>query len=476
MSSFRSASQRIRSTVDRIRTGFGGRTNAFQPQGQPQTRPLTTGLSRPTGYSMRDSFEPPRGRSHPNAQMASADLSQPHPHDGHGDSVGAAAGSTPGANEVRSPNGVAHTPDGASARALGQAIVGRNTTGRAIDTSGVYRELQSFVNEPSHAQAERGAVVASALGALPADHRRSVATALVDGTRADGLDTISRAGIEAMHSALGADEATRAQRTALDTELARRGPVQERIVNQVRILGDEVSTAAMDAAAAQVRVLTTGNPEVTAAMRGTTVVVTPSDEYGTDQDLVFDAIGIHGRQTHDGRMWDTVGGAAAGKFLYVNERDLVGARGRPGELYTTNHEFSHAVQYAYVNALPANDPRLTGLLNPGTSVRDSDGNGRVTGADVMKLAWEQRLAAGRLADDYSASNQNEWFAQAGSSYAGAQGRASPVDAQWMYDRDRPLYDLLQSVYGPTPQSVDTTGTSTGTGRARQQRPFWAGWF
>lgn len=471
MSWTRSAGQRMGSTMDRVRSAIDHvrraqqqpalRGNSDQPQAQP--------AQRATGYSMRDTFEAGPARAPTPTPVRSDDLSLPHAHGGHGDSAVPAAGA--GGTEP-SAAGVAHAVNAAAARAIGQDIVARNSA-QGIDTSGVYRELQSFVDEPSHSQAERGAVVASALQALPADHGRAVATALVDGTRPERLDTISRAGIESLQASLGTDEATSAQRGVLAAELARRGPVQERIVNDVRIVGDEVSAEAMDAAAAQVGVLTSANPDVAEAMRGTTVVVTPHGENGTDQDLVFESIGIHAQRTPDGRLWDSVGGGAAGKFLYVNERDLV-VNGRAGPQATTNHEFSHAVQYAYVNSLPANDPRLTALLDPGTSVSDTNGDGRLTGADVMKLAWEQRRDSGRLSDSYSGVNQNEWFAQAGSSYAGANRRvADPVNAQWLYNNDRPLFNLLQSLYGATPQRVNQNGGGGGGGG---RPPFWANWF
>jgi hypothetical protein len=381
----------------------------------------------------------------------------------------------PQANGGKDPthDDVPHHRTAGDARQAGQDIVSRHTDRfgwrwplwkHEVDTAAVTHELEDFLAEPSHSQAERAVVLDGALDAMNAGDRKKVAVELVNGIPAEELDAIGRSGIESLLSALGTGDDTAAQRAVLEAELARRGPVQERIVNGVRIVGDEVSVEAMDAAEEQVRQLTEGNPEVAGAMQGATVVVVPADEQGTDQELVFEAMGIHGQRTADGRLWDGVGGGALGKFMYVGERDLVRSDGSPGGQYTLNHEFTHGVHRAFLETLPVDDPRLTALLDPGTQVTDVTGDGRITASDVFKMAWEQRRDSGRLSDDYSGVNEAEWLAQAGSSFAGEPGRAWPVDAQWLYDNDRALYDLMKFIYGPSPQDVDT-GAGSGGGRA-----------
>src|SRR5258705_335511 len=79
---------------------------------------------------------------------------------------------------------------------------------------------------------------------------------------------------------------------AIDKELRRRGPVKDIVVHGVHLIGDEISPRALELAKGYVKKMTR-TPEAAAALAGTRLVIIPPDERITDQDLVFEAYGMH---------------------------------------------------------------------------------------------------------------------------------------------------------------------------------------
>lgn len=426
----------------------GSRSNSVQRSQTPDGASGTQAgkaeeKDTPKGYDTKDVFE----AAHASGPDHAHGSDEPHA----ADEGGGAAG------------GEKHFHNAKEARAEGERIVDSHTDNfgwrlppwsKEVDRKAIADDLIKLARDPSHSQAERAVVIDGAIDKLEGDDKKEVAKQIVDAFKPEELDSIGRSGIESLKDALGTGDDTKAQREKLEAELARRGPVKDVTVNGVRIVGDEVSQEAIDATIEQVKRLTS-NPEVAKAMQGQTIVVVPRDEKGTDQEMVYEAMGLHDQKTADGRTWDGVAGGASGKFMYIAEGDVVNTAGEKQGMYVLNHEFTHGVQFNYVNNLSADDPRLTALLEPGTKVADQNGDGKLTGYDVLKMAWDQRIKSGNVPDDYSKVNEAEWFAQAGSSFTAEQGKGVPRDAQWLYDHDRPLYDLLTSIYGATPQTVDT---------------------
>jgi hypothetical protein len=415
-----------------------------------------------TGHSTKDVFEvAPRTTRHASgpAQPHSAGGAHPHdggvhPHDGGDEPVGGPGGSgaPPAGGEHH------HTP--AEARKAGEEIVESNThwrwlpPGHKTDTVAVTNDILEIARDPSHTEAEKSAILKGALDELSSEDRKKVAASLSDYYKND-LPQFSRAGLEALKGALGTGSDTQAARESLQRELDSRPPMRQVVVNGVTIMG-EVSQEAIDAAAAEVRRLTE-NPEVAGSMTDYTIIITPRGKRATDVDAVYEKLGLHGQEVggQPGRIWDTVSGGAGGRTLYFNEDDAVKPDGTPGSLNTLNQEFGHAVKFNHTNNLKADDPRLTALLAPGTKVTDVDGDGKVSGADTLKIAYQQRLADDNINADYAKLNQEEWFSLAAAAFNGPEGSSHFGGAQWLYDNDRATYNLMEDLFGPTRQDIVT---------------------
>jgi len=408
----------------------------------PET-PKPEPRSEPRGHSTRDVFETQRAK-HTSGPELHPD--GPHPHD-----------PVPGPGDGTDTSGT-HYHNPAEAKKAGEAIVDKNThwqwlpPGNHTDTTAVTNDLLEIARDPKHSEAEKSAILQGTLDKLSEGDRKKVASSLADLYKND-LPQFSRRGLETLKGALGTGSDTQALRESLQKELDARPPVREVMVNGVKIVG-EVSQEAIDAAAAEVRRLT-ADPEVAASMKDYTIIITPRGKEATDSDHVYEQLGLHGLEVagQPGRSWDSVSGGAGGRVLYFNENDAVDASGKPGSLNTLNQEFGHAVKFNYANNLPSDDARLTALLEPGTKVTDSDGNGKIDGADTLKIAFEQRLAKGNINDNYAKLNQEEWFSLAAAAFNGPEGSSHFGGAQWLYDNDRELYNLMESIHGATRQDV-----------------------
>jgi hypothetical protein len=438
--------------IDGIGSSRARETRTSQAQetsvAKTQEQPKPAARNEVRGHSTQDVFDTQRPQ-HTEAPHV-------HPHDpvpGPGDGTGTAG---------------THEANPAEAKKAGEELVNKNTQwqwlppGFHTDTVAVTNDILAIARDPSHTEAEKSAVLQGALDELSSEDRKKVATSLADHYKND-LPQFSRRGLETLKSALGTGDDTKALRESLQKELDARPPVREVMVNGVKIVG-EVSQEAIDAAAEEVRRLT-ANPEVAASMKDYTIIITPRGKEATDSDHVFEQLGLHGLEVagQPGRSWDSVSGGAGGRVLYFNEDDAVDASGKPGSLNTLNQEFGHAVKFNYANNLPADDARLTALLEPGTKVTDSDGNGTINGADTLKIAFEQRLAKGNINADYAKLNQEEWFSLAAAAFNGPAGSSHFGGAQWLYDNDLELYNLMESIHGATRQSVTTEPPPESTG-------------
>ncbi|MEK8145830.1 hypothetical protein NKH18_45220 [Streptomyces sp. M10(2022)] len=157
------------------------------------------------------------------------------------------------------------------------------------------------------------------------------------------------------------------------------------------------------------------DPQVAATLLkdGSRVVVVPKDEAMTSLDAFRHLRGV---AIADGRTWDTTRGAG-GKTAAVTEENLLGEvtglqghNGYADGYSTTTHEFAHTIhQYGLSDA----DRRIITAAYQakkalGTSVQWPDGYRLVDPKDPE----------GELIDNYSSTNEYEYFAQATNAYLG----------------------------------------------------------
>jgi hypothetical protein len=174
--------------------------------------------------------------------------------------------------------------------------------------------------------------------------------------------------------------------------------------------------------------------------------VIPHDKKMTDLPAFSD---LKGTKTFDGRLWDDVRGIQRTRGTTIQyavaEEDLVSIPGKPsgyGPGFLSAHEAGHALQSSGLTA-----DQLTTVTQLFTTRRAASGPiTRTTtgsGADMwLNPAW------------YSASNENEYFAQSVAAYHGQPYSTSDADrAQftpgWLQTNDPGMYTLLTQIYTPS---------------------------
>ncbi len=201
------------------------------------------------------------------------------------------------------------------------------------------------------------------------------------------------------------------------------------------ILGRGVSPTALDACEAIVRATLGARKDVQERMRKAkaALVIVPSQQKMTE---VEEFKALKGTKTFDGRTWDDVRGAGgmrvpSGLFaIAVPEENLVETGNDAySDGYSVGlHELAHAI---HDKGLP-----------PGEQEQ------------VLALYNARKAAGGPWTEDYGASNEWEYYAQATNCYYGANDGIGHNGPGWLKKNDPGIYALLERVYGPPPVGPD----------------------
>jgi len=335
------------------------------------------------------------------------------------------------------------------ARKEGERIANESSSGywfwRDTDPEKVVDKLRAIVLEKDTPQAAVGEVISSALTNISRQDRAVVATELIRSLKSEELRRIGTKGLSELQrsafTTFNPGSADISQRIA--AELTTRMP-RTTYVNGVRITGEGISAQALAIAATQMAWLTS-NPEIARKLRGYTVEIYPRGERKTDQELSFAEFGNH-----------VAVGQASENIMAISEEDLL----RHGTLLS--HELMHGVHFRLLNDLGPFNSDLKALLEPGTGIlepfkntRDGAYDDRLLPAaeDLIRTAYEQRKAKGSssFVSDYAQENEFEWLADSAQSYLALRGNDVERGAQWLRDHDPSLFQLLQKLYGPSPQ-------------------------
>lgn len=170
-------------------------------------------------------------------------------------------------------------------------------------------------------------------------------------------------------------------------------------------------------------------PDVAERLRERKVdlVLLPHDKKLTDLPQFS---GLRGKSTFDGRPWDQVRGVANvvqpdGRVaVALPEENLLELPSDPypGNFSVGIHEVAHAIHEF------------------GLSEADHQ--------QVAQSFAAHKAAGGRFTDDYAASNEYEYFAQATNAYLGRNGGQGENGAAWLKQHDPRLHAVLERVYGP----------------------------
>lgn len=216
------------------------------------------------------------------------------------------------------------------------------------------------------------------------------------------------------------------------------GP-QTRTVLGVQIIGTNVSPSALDACEAFVRLTLANRRDMQERMARNNValVIIPSDKKMTD---LPQFASLRGTQTFDGRVWDDVRGSggmqvAGGVWaIAVPEENLIAQENSTdgyAEGYSVGlHELAHTIHEKAVT----NAERRT-----------------------IKALYDARKAAnGPWTDTYASANEYEYFSQCTNCYQGANRGQGLNGPRWLETNDRPMFDFLLSVYGPSQAAEDSS--------------------
>ncbi|OEV18386.1 hypothetical protein AN221_21990, partial [Streptomyces nanshensis] len=212
--------------------------------------------------------------------------------------------------------------------------------------------------------------------------------------------------------------------------------------------------------------------------QGARVLVVPKDEALTTLGPFRDLAGRELPAT--GRTWDTVRGV--GRLdTGVTEENLLGETpGVPGAssyadgYSTTTHEFAHAIhRYGLSDA-----DRRTITDAYRAKLHPSDGRDP---ADVEWPDGPRRSARdGRPADNYSSTDEFEYFAQAVNAYLGTNSGTDPLTGHprnngpaWVRDNEPDLLPLLERLFGTTPEQ-DGPGPANPVEATRAENEMYEG--
>ena len=328
---------------------------------------------------------------------------------------------------------------------MGRDIVIDNTWTYGVATTGVIDDLIEFVLDQEHVQPEVGSVVAGALSALTPEQAAEVAHGVVSALPPAALDNIGRQGLLALSRAL---DPSSPEYAAIEAEFQRR-QVSIANIDGVRVIGDEVDPANFALAEAYIEAFLARNPDLAERLDGVVIVVSPDNETITDQEAFFTLEpGKFGRRLPSGRQYrEAYGLAVNGTHIFLPESDF--SPTNPRQFRVLDHELTHAAHHRYLEEFDPSDPLLIALLDPATSPMPTTVDG------ILEAAFEERMDAGLILNDYAQTNEAEWLAQAGMYFLTDPSRVptTPVheNATWIRDNDPALYDLLTVLFGPSPQ-------------------------
>ncbi|MEU9396617.1 protein-glutamine glutaminase family protein [Streptomyces sp. NPDC048324] len=192
------------------------------------------------------------------------------------------------------------------------------------------------------------------------------------------------------------------------------------------------------------------DPDVAARLlaEGSRVVVVPADTPMTELEPFRH---LRGEPVPGGRTWDQVRGSG-GRVSAITEENLLGESSRlPNTRYadgysTTVHELAHMVHH---HGLSQADRQA---IDRAFAAR------RALGPDASWPDGIRRDREGRVTDNYSSRDADEFFAQLSNVYLGANagldpftGRPRENGARWVEENEPGLLPLLRRLYGPALQ-------------------------
>ncbi|WP_441246577.1 gamma-glutamyl-gamma-aminobutyrate hydrolase family protein [Kitasatospora sp. McL0602] len=205
------------------------------------------------------------------------------------------------------------------------------------------------------------------------------------------------------------------------------------------------------------------NPEVAERLltNGVEVVVVPKDVRMTDVPAFgnLKGRGLGGDSGH-GRTWDDVRGSG-GRKVAITEENLLGEKttiGKGGNYAdgysTTTHEFAHAVHKFGLS--PEQKQQVHQSFE---QKRAGDADRTAEWADGTR-----RDTSGRDRENYSSTDEFEYFAQATNAHLSTNHGSDPLTGQdrnngshWAGQHEQTLKPLLDHLYGSDPLAVHTGG-------------------
>ncbi len=205
----------------------------------------------------------------------------------------------------------------------------------------------------------------------------------------------------------------------------------------VIILGRGVSPSALDACEQFIVATLSARKDVQARLKKeqAALVIIPRDKKMTD---VPEFASLKGTQTFDGRMWDDVRGSGGMRVpsgllaIGVPEENLVDAgTDTYADGYSVGlHELAHAIHWK------------------GLADKERE--------QITALYEARKKAGGPWTEDYGASNEWEYYAQATNCFFGVNDGIGQNGATWLENYDKPMYTFLITVYGPAPAAKPAT--------------------
>ncbi len=213
---------------------------------------------------------------------------------------------------------------------------------------------------------------------------------------------------------------------------------QRREVLGVIILGRGVSPSALDSCERFIVATLSARKDVQVRLRKeqAALVIIPRDKKMTD---VPEFASLKGTQTFDGRMWDDVRGSGGMRVpsgllaIGVPEENLVDAgTDSYADGYSVGlHELAHAIHWK------------------GLADKERE--------QVTALYEARKKAGGPWTEEYGASNEWEYYAQATNCFFGVNDGIGQNGADWLQKYDAPMSAFLTTVYGPAPAAKPAAG-------------------
>ncbi|MER5639666.1 toxin glutamine deamidase domain-containing protein [Kitasatospora sp. NPDC002227] len=206
------------------------------------------------------------------------------------------------------------------------------------------------------------------------------------------------------------------------------------------------------------------NPDVAERMlrNGVEVVVVPKDVRMTDVPA-FDRLKGKGAEGESGlgRSWDDIRGVSDRKKVAITEENLLGEKttiGRTGSFAdgysSTTHEFAHAIHKYGLS--PSEKQLITESFN---NKRRNDSDRTAEWADGPR-----QDTRGRDKENYSSTDEKEYFAQVTNSYLSTNHGKDALTGQdrnngshWAGQHEQALHPLLEQLYGKDPLAAHTGG-------------------